>query len=541
MSLTVTSPVAVAVTLLIIFFIYCNSSFFLSLFFLVAHLLLDMRLSALLFIGPSLAATLPSQPFLHQEALSQADAVKEAFQHAWNGYTKYAFPHDELHPVSNGYGDSRNGWGASAVDALSTAILMRKADVVDQILDHIASVDYSTTPSLVSLFETTIRYLAGMLSGYDLLKGPMADLVKDSSKVDMLLTQSKKLADVLKFAFDTKSGVPINDVNITSHGNDGLTYNSLAGMGTLTLEWTRLSDLTGDPEYARLSQKAQEYLLHPQPASSEPFPGLVGSNIDIATGNFTDAVISWNGGADSFYEYLIKMYVYDPRRFGLYKERWVAAAYSTIEHLQSHPSSRPDLTFLASYNRGRLGLNAQHLTCFDGGSFLLGGTVLGDDKLIQFGLDLVKGCHATYNETVTGIGPETFAWDAQSVPNDQRVFFEEAGFYITNGVYILRPEVIESFYYAYRVTGETQYRDWVWDAFVAINATCRTDSGFAGINNVNVKDGGGKQDNQESFVFAEVLKYAYLAVTGDDEWQVKPGNGNKFVFNTEAHPIRVYS
>ncbi|BCR86649.1 glycoside hydrolase family 47 protein [Aspergillus chevalieri] len=500
-----------------------------------------MRLSAFLFIGPSLAATLPSQPFLHQEALSQADAVKEAFQHAWNGYTKYAFPHDELHPVSNGYGDSRNGWGASAVDALSTAILMRKADVVDQILDHIASVDYSTTPSLVSLFETTIRYLAGMLSGYDLLKGPMADLVNDSSKVDMLLTQSKKLADVLKFAFDTKSGVPINDVNITSHGNDGLTYNSLAGMGTLTLEWTRLSDLTGDPEYARLSQRAQEYLLHPQPASSEPFPGLVGSNIDIATGNFTDAAVSWNGGADSFYEYLIKMYVYDPRRFGLYKDRWVAAAHSTIEHLQSHPSSRPDLTFLASYNRGRLGLNAQHLTCFDGGSFLLGGTVLGDDKLIQFGLDLVKGCHATYNETATGIGPETFAWDAQSVPNDQRVFFEEAGFYITNEVYILRPEVIESFYYAYRVTGETQYRDWVWNAFVAINATCRTDSGFAGINNVNVKDGGGKQDNQESFVFAEVLKYAYLAVTGDDEWQVKPGNGNKFVFNTEAHPIRVYS
>ena len=37
----------------------------------------------------------------------KADAVKEAFQHAWNGYVKYAFPHDELHPVSNGYGDSR--------------------------------------------------------------------------------------------------------------------------------------------------------------------------------------------------------------------------------------------------------------------------------------------------------------------------------------------------------------------------------------------------------------------------------------------------
>jgi mannosyl-oligosaccharide alpha-1,2-mannosidase len=37
----------------------------------------------------------------------RADAVREAFRHAWNGYKKYAFPHDELHPISNGFGDSR--------------------------------------------------------------------------------------------------------------------------------------------------------------------------------------------------------------------------------------------------------------------------------------------------------------------------------------------------------------------------------------------------------------------------------------------------
>lgn len=41
------------------------------------------------------------------DAQKKADAVKEAFQHAWDGYMKYAYPHDELHPVSNGYGDSR--------------------------------------------------------------------------------------------------------------------------------------------------------------------------------------------------------------------------------------------------------------------------------------------------------------------------------------------------------------------------------------------------------------------------------------------------
>ncbi|KAL2863737.1 glycoside hydrolase family 47 protein [Aspergillus lucknowensis] len=471
---------------------------------------------------------------------SRADAVKEAFSHAWDGYYEHAFPHDELHPISNGYGDSRNGWGASAVDALSTAIIMNNATIVNQILDHIAAVDYSKTDATVSLFETTIRYLAGMLSGYDLLKGPAADLV-DEGKVEVLLEQSKNLADVLKFAFDTPSGVPFNNINITSEENDGSETNGLAVTGTLVLEWTRLSDLTGDDEYARLSQKAQDYLLHPKPDEYEPFPGLVGSSINIETGEFADGAVSWNGGADSYYEYLIKMYVYDPERFDLYRERWVAAAQSSIKYLASHPSSRPGLTFLASYEDHEYGLVSQHLTCFDGGNFLLGGTVLDRQEFIDFGLELVAACHETYNATLTGIGPEQFSWEPGSVPDDQRELYERAGFFIQSGGYILRPEVIESFYYAWRVTGDQQYREWVWNAFVSINKYCRTETGFAGLRDVNAEDGGGRDDNQESFLFAEVLKYIYLTFAPEGEWQVKKGSGNTFVYNTEAHPFKVYS
>ncbi|KAL4871227.1 mannosyl-oligosaccharide alpha-1,2-mannosidase 1B [Aspergillus spectabilis] len=471
---------------------------------------------------------------------SRADAVKEAFSHAWDGYYKYAFPNDELHPVSNGYGNSRNSWGASAVDALSTAIMMRNATIVNQIIDHITVVDYSKTSTTVSLFETTIRYLAGMLSGYDLLKGPGAGLV-DDGKVDVLLEQSRNLADVLKFAFDTPSGVPYNNINITSHGNDNATTNGLAVTGTLVLEWTRLSDLTGDEEYARLSQKAQDYLLRPEPAEYEPFPGLVGHNINIATGQFADGQVSWNGGADSYYEYLIKMYLYDPERFSLYRERWVAAAESSIEHLASHPVTRPDLTFLSTYSEGEFGLVSQHLTCFDGGSFLLGGTLLDRQDFIDFGLDLVAACHETYNATLTGIGPEQFSWNPDTVPDNQKELFERAGFYIDSGTYVLRPEVIESFYYAWRVTGDETYREWVWNGFVAINKYCRTASGFSGLKNVNAENGGGWDDNQESFLFAEVLKYIYLSFAPEDEWQVQKGNGNTFVYNTEAHPFKVYT
>ena len=66
-----------------------------------------MRFLLFSLIAPSLALA-PSQPVLQQPAQTgQAEAVKEAFQHAWDGYSQYAFPHDELHPVNNGYGDSR--------------------------------------------------------------------------------------------------------------------------------------------------------------------------------------------------------------------------------------------------------------------------------------------------------------------------------------------------------------------------------------------------------------------------------------------------
>ncbi|KAE8144172.1 putative mannosyl-oligosaccharide alpha-1,2-mannosidase 1B [Aspergillus avenaceus] len=503
---------------------------------------ISLPLTALSLAAPALAypQARAEQPLAQTNIRnSRADAVKAAFVHAWDGYSKYAYPNDELHPISNGSGNSRNGWGASAVDALSTAVIMRNATIVNQILDHVALIDYSTTEDKVSLFETTIRYLGGMLSGYDLLKGPAAGLVSDKAKVEVLLTQSKKLADVLKFAFDTPSGVPHNNVNITSHGNDGAKTNGLAVTGTLVLEWTRLSDLTGDQQYAQLSQKAQSYLLKPQPESAEPFPGLVGSHIDIETGKFADGRVSWDGGDDSFYEYLIKMYVYDPKRFSTYKDRWVQAAESTIKHLASHPETRPDLTFLSSYNKGAYTLSSQHLTCFDGGSFLLGGTVLQRDDFIKFGLDLVKGCHETYNQTLTGIGPESFSWDPKSVPASQKELYERAGFYITSGAYILRPEVIESFYYAWRLTGQEMYREWIWNAFVAIDKYCRTGSGYAGLTNVNAANGGARYDNQESFIFAEVLKYIYLAFSPDDVWQVQRGKGNKFVYNTEAHPIQV--
>ena len=131
--------------------------------------------------------------------------------------------------------------------------------------------------------------------------------LSQKAKVNALLQQATNLANNLSYAFDTPSGIPSNNLIFSDRSTDGSSTNGLATVGTLVMEWTRLSDLTGNETYGALTQKAESYLLSPQPASSEPWPGLVGTNIDINTGEFTDASGGWNGGDDSFYEYLIKV------------------------------------------------------------------------------------------------------------------------------------------------------------------------------------------------------------------------------------------
>lgn len=69
--------------------------------------------------------------------------ISSAFQHAWDGYLTHCMGRDSIHPVSNTCDDDFGGWGATAIDALSTAIMLEKADVVDQILRFIATIDFT--------------------------------------------------------------------------------------------------------------------------------------------------------------------------------------------------------------------------------------------------------------------------------------------------------------------------------------------------------------------------------------------------------------
>jgi hypothetical protein len=58
-----------------------------------------------------------------------------------------------------------NGWGATAIDAFDTAIIMELIDVVDTILNFIPTIDFSYSATQVSVFETNVRCIGGILSG----------------------------------------------------------------------------------------------------------------------------------------------------------------------------------------------------------------------------------------------------------------------------------------------------------------------------------------------------------------------------------------
>ena len=87
-----------------------------------------------------------------------------------------------------------------------------------------------------------------------------------------------------------------------------------------------------------------------------------------------------------------------------------------------------------------------------------------------------------------------------------------------------------------------------WAYTLAGNRTERISSGqpdtggFGDVNDVLLPHGNGTQNLMQSFMLAEVLKYQYLIqAPHEGVWNVEygPDNKNYFVFNTEAHPIRV--
>ncbi|RCH99532.1 hypothetical protein CU097_015612 [Rhizopus azygosporus] len=187
--------------------------------------------------------------------------------------------------------------------------------------------------------------------------------------------------------------------------------------------------------------------------------------------------------------------------------------------------------FLAEIEQNYKLMQSGELVCFMPGNLLLGAAYLNNGPIGMFANELMNSCYQTWTNTPTGLAPETWSWIDKTqnmavFPDFMRKSMITTGFIAQDTGYDLRPETIESLFYFYRITA--------WKIFQAIEKYCKTPSGYTRIADVTKLSNVGWLDFEESYFFAETLKYLYLIFSDPSLVSL-----DEYVFNTEAHPFKL--
>ncbi|KAL1715531.1 glycoside hydrolase family 47 protein [Schizophyllum commune] len=450
---------------------------------------------------------------------ARADLVRNAFVHAYNGYRRQAFAHDEVRPVSGKTVDGFNAWAVSAVDGLDTMWLMGLGDMFEEAVDLVSQQTWAMgEKQSAPFFETTIRYLGGLLSAYAM------------SKVE--------------------------------HINDVLLYNST---------------------YA---------------------DGLYPSAFDLGTGAGKNFHFSAGAAADSAYEYLLKQWLVSGRSETRVRDHYIHSANAILANLAYVSPSRGLLYVTDAVRkpseavggkpagedadmqtaRGRPSHNFEHLTCFLGGLLALGARTVPDldgreatsnftraasagnftrsslnaphptfsarDRQLHMWAaeGLTETCWATYADMPSGLGGDGVgvppgARRVEAIPADADNRAQALDYRVRSNSWLLRPETIESIYLLWRTTGDPVWRERGWRLFESMERWCRAEYGYSVVNQINT-DHPRMTDEQPSWLFAETFKYLFLLFTDEDllplPFDGDPNPLDKWVFNTEAHPLPVF-
>ena len=431
-------------------------------------------------------ASTPTTPRPPHDGAALAARVRAEFRHAWDGYVRHAWGHDELNPISTkGHDWYPEPLYMTAVDALDSLILLGEADEARRTQEYLATHLSFDKDMSVQNFEITIRILGGLLSAHQMTGDPR------------LLALARDLGRRLLPVFDSPTGMPYRYVNLRT-GKTRDAESNPAEIGTLLLEFGTLSRLTGDRVFFDKAKKAVVELHRRRSAV-----GLVGTGINVETGEWIGKTSHVGAMIDSYYEYLLKC----DRLFGDAdcRRMWEAERTAITRHLEDRTASglwygEADMT---TGRRTATRYGALH-------AFLPSVFALAGD------LDRARGLQASafrmWNHA--GLEPEVFD-------------YAEAR--IVSAGYMLRPEIIESAYYLHRHTGDPVYLEMGKTFLESLVTHCRTDAGYAALVSVVTKE---KRDRMPSFFLAETLKYLYLLFAPEAL------DFEAVVFNTEAHPLR---
>jgi mannosidase alpha-like ER degradation enhancer 2 len=438
------------------------------------------------------------------------------FQHAYNGYLKFAYPYDELRPLSCDGVDTWGSYSLTLIDALDTLAVMGNYTEFQRVVDIITTNANFDANINVSVFETNIRIIGGLLSAHLLSYRAGVDVEPGWPCNGPLLRLAEDVARRLLAAFDTPTGMPYGTVNLRNGVPVGETsITCTAGVGTFILEFGTLSRLTGDPLFEEVAMNALHALYHHR----SPI-GLVGNHIDIQTGRWTAQDAGIGAGVDSYYEYLAKgsILLQRPELMHMFND-----GRKAIEKYLK----RDDWHLWVSMSKGQVTLPVfQSLEAYWPGVLSLVGDM---NKAIKS----LHNYHQVWKQY--GFTPEYY-----NIPQGEAGTNREG--------YPLRPELIESVMYLYRATGDPYLLEVGKDILRSIQHSARTPCGYATIKDVRDHR---KEDRMESFFLAETTKYLYLLFDTDNFIHNRGQHGivvntpwgecileaGGYIFNTEAHPI----
>ncbi|KAJ8764569.1 hypothetical protein K2173_006441 [Erythroxylum novogranatense] len=436
----------------------------------------------------------------YEEAKLLRDEVRDMFYHAFDGYMEHAFPRDELRPLTCEGEDTLGGYALTLIDSLDTLALLGDKERFTYSVEWIGKNLHFDINKTVSIFETSIRVLGGLLSAH-LIASDYATGMKIPSYDNELLHLAEDLGRRMLPAFDTPTGIPFGSVNLL-HGvdEDESKITSTAGGGTLTLEFGVLSRLTNNPIFEQVTKNAVHGLW-----ARRSRLNLVGAHINVFTGEWTQKDAGIGTSIDSFYEYLLKAYLLfgDDEYLFIFKEAYAAA----MHYLFNDP-------WYVEVNMDSAAIVWPLFNSLQ--AFWPGLQVLAGD------IDPAIRTHSAFFSVWKryGFTPEGFNLASLSVQHGQKS-------------YPLRPELIESTYWLYKATRDPRYLDAGRDMVASLQYGARCPCGYCHITDVEFHK---REDHMESFFLAETVKYLWLLfdlASGPDN--LVENGPYRYIFNTEGH------
>ncbi|XP_010851392.1 PREDICTED: ER degradation-enhancing alpha-mannosidase-like protein 3 isoform X3 [Bison bison bison] len=440
------------------------------------------------------------------------------FDHAYGNYMEHAYPADELMPLtcrgrvrgqepSRGDVDDALGkFSLTLIDSLDTLVVLNKTKEFEDAVRKVLRDVNLDNDVVVSVFETNIRVLGGLLGGHSL-----AIMLKEKGEYmqwynDELLQMAKQLGYKLLPAFNTTSGLPYPRINLkfgirkpeARTGTETDTCTACAG--TLILEFAALSRFTGATIFEEYARKALDFLWEKRQRSSN----LVGVTINIHTGDWVRKDSGVGAGIDSYYEYLLKAYVL--LGDDSFLERF-NTHYDAIMRYISQPPLLLDVHIHKPMLNARTWMDA--LLAFFPGLQVLKGDIRPAIETHEMLYQVIKKHNFL---------PEAFT-------TDFRVHWAQ---------HPLRPEFAESTYFLYKATGDPYYLEVGKTLIENLNKYARVPCGFAAMKDVRT---GSHEDRMDSFFLAEMFKYLYLLFADKEDiiFDIED-----YIFTTEAHLLPLW-